>query len=69
MVKEEVATEAWVWDALINSGTKGLPAGCGPCIGLGTTLIKDEKVEASVLHEPKSLRARLELLARALRAY
>ena len=29
------------WDALINAGAKPLPAGCGPCIGLGTGLLKE----------------------------
>ncbi|KAJ6570223.1 hypothetical protein DFH09DRAFT_1033385 [Mycena vulgaris] len=29
------------WDALILSGAKVLPAGCGPCIGLGTGLLEE----------------------------
>ncbi|KAK2460933.1 hypothetical protein APHAL10511_007403 [Amanita phalloides] len=29
------------WDVLINAGAKPLPAGCGPCIGLGTGLLKE----------------------------
>jgi homoaconitate hydratase len=29
------------WDTLINSGAKVLPAGCGPCIGLGTGLLEE----------------------------
>ncbi|KAJ6468462.1 hypothetical protein C8R45DRAFT_876221 [Mycena sanguinolenta] len=29
------------WDALIQSGAKVLPAGCGPCIGLGTGLLEE----------------------------
>ncbi|KAJ7454813.1 hypothetical protein FB451DRAFT_1408226 [Mycena latifolia] len=29
------------WDALIRSGAKVLPAGCGPCIGLGTGLLEE----------------------------
>ncbi|KAF8633095.1 hypothetical protein AX15_001512 [Amanita polypyramis BW_CC] len=29
------------WDILINAGAKPLPAGCGPCIGLGTGLLKE----------------------------
>lgn len=29
------------WDALVNAGAKPLPAGCGPCIGLGTGLLKE----------------------------
>ncbi len=29
------------WDALITSGAKVLPAGCGPCIGLGIGLLEE----------------------------
>ncbi|KAG6331135.1 hypothetical protein ID866_7956, partial [Astraeus odoratus] len=29
------------WDALIAAGAKVLPAGCGPCIGLGTGLLQE----------------------------
>ncbi|KAL4066839.1 hypothetical protein J3A83DRAFT_232528 [Scleroderma citrinum] len=29
------------WDALITAGAKVLPAGCGPCIGLGTGLLQE----------------------------
>ncbi|RDB28687.1 Homoaconitase, mitochondrial [Hypsizygus marmoreus] len=29
------------WDALIVSGAKPLPAGCGPCIGLGVGLLEE----------------------------
>jgi homoaconitate hydratase len=29
------------WDALIQAGAKPLPAGCGPCIGLGTGLLEE----------------------------
>ncbi|KLO17231.1 homoaconitase [Schizopora paradoxa] len=29
------------WDALITAGAKVLPAGCGPCIGLGTGLLEE----------------------------
>ena len=29
------------WDVLVNAGAKPLPAGCGPCIGLGTGLLKE----------------------------
>ncbi|KAJ7086061.1 homoaconitase [Mycena belliarum] len=29
------------WDALIRAGAKALPAGCGPCIGLGTGLLEE----------------------------
>lgn len=29
------------WDALVTAGAKVLPAGCGPCIGLGTGLLEE----------------------------
>ncbi|KAG5643575.1 mitochondrial Homoaconitase [Asterophora parasitica] len=29
------------WDALIQAGAKVLPAGCGPCIGLGVGLLEE----------------------------
>ena len=29
------------WDILISAGAKVLPAGCGPCIGLGTGLLEE----------------------------
>lgn len=29
------------WDTLVASGAKVLPAGCGPCIGLGTGLLQE----------------------------
>ena len=46
-LEEEAATKAGDWDALINAGAKALPAGCGPCIGLGTGLLKDGEVGIS----------------------
>ncbi|KAI0784501.1 hypothetical protein C8Q75DRAFT_883506 [Abortiporus biennis] len=35
------------WEALIAAGAKPLPAGCGPCIGLGTGLLEDGQVGIS----------------------
>ena len=29
------------WDALVAAGARALPAGCGPCIGLGTGLLEE----------------------------
>ncbi|KAG0634486.1 hypothetical protein HOY80DRAFT_912216 [Tuber brumale] len=46
-LEQEAATKAGDWDALINAGAKALPAGCGPCIGLGTGLLKDGEVGIS----------------------
>jgi homoaconitate hydratase len=35
------AERAGDWDALVASGARVLPAGCGPCIGLGTGLLEE----------------------------
>ena len=35
------AEELGHWDALISAGAKVLPAGCGPCIGLGVGLLEE----------------------------
>lgn len=46
-LEQEVATKAGDWDALVNAGARPLPAGCGPCIGLGTGLLKGGEVGIS----------------------
>lgn len=35
------------WQALLDAGATPLPAGCGPCIGLGVGLLKDNEVGIS----------------------
>ncbi|CAI2175695.1 330_t:CDS:2 [Funneliformis geosporum] len=35
------------WRTLIDAGAKVLPAGCGPCVGLGVGLLKDGEVGIS----------------------
>lgn len=35
------------WQDIIDAGAKPLPAGCGPCIGLGTGLLKEGEVGIS----------------------
>lgn len=35
------------WETLIAAGAKPLPAGCGPCIGLGTGLLEEGEVGIS----------------------
>lgn len=46
-VVQKEAEEAGDWAALIAAGAKVLPAGCGPCIGLGVGLLEDGEVGIS----------------------
>ncbi|KAK7204478.1 mitochondrial Homoaconitase [Myxozyma melibiosi] len=41
------AEDEGAWQALIDAGARPLPAGCGPCIGLGTGLLEDGEVGIS----------------------
>ncbi|KAF7725984.1 mitochondrial Homoaconitase [Apophysomyces ossiformis] len=45
-VQKEVE-ESGDWNVLLEAGAKVLPAGCGPCVGLGTGLLKDGEVGIS----------------------
>lgn len=45
--EQEAAEEAGDWQALLDAGAKPLPAGCGPCIGLGTGLLEPGEVGIS----------------------
>ncbi|KAJ3017346.1 mitochondrial Homoaconitase, partial [Thoreauomyces humboldtii] len=45
-VQREVE-ESGDWGILVNAGAKVLPAGCGPCIGLGAGLLRDGEVGIS----------------------
>ena len=40
-VVQREAEERGDWDILISAGAKVLPAGCGPCIGLGVGLLEE----------------------------
>jgi homoaconitate hydratase len=44
---QEEAEAAGDWQALINAGARTLPAGCGPCIGLGVGLLDKGEVGIS----------------------
>lgn len=46
LVREE-AEASGDWDIFVKSGAKILPSGCGPCIGLGTGLLRDGEVGIS----------------------
>ncbi|KAH7342327.1 hypothetical protein BKA65DRAFT_457168 [Rhexocercosporidium sp. MPI-PUGE-AT-0058] len=45
--EQEAAQDAGDWQALLDAGAKALPAGCGPCIGLGTGLLEPGEVGIS----------------------
>ena len=45
--EQQAAEEAGDWQALIEAGAEALPAGCGPCIGLGTGLLEPGEVGIS----------------------
>lgn len=44
---QQDAEAAGHWKSLLDAGAKPLPAGCGPCIGLGTGLLKKGEVGIS----------------------
>ncbi|ORY34228.1 mitochondrial putative Homoaconitase [Naematelia encephala] len=44
---QEDAEQAGDWQVLVDAGAKTLPAGCGPCIGLGVGLLEKGEVGIS----------------------
>lgn len=44
---QKEAEDIGAWQDIIDAGAKPLPAGCGPCIGLGTGLLEDGEVGIS----------------------
>ena len=45
--EQQIAEDAGDWQALLDAGATPLPAGCGPCIGLGTGLLEPGEVGIS----------------------
>jgi len=45
--EQEAAEAAGDWQALLDAGAQPLPAGCGPCIGLGKGLLEPGEVGIS----------------------
>ncbi|CAG8260099.1 unnamed protein product [Penicillium salamii] len=45
--EQRAAEEAGDWQVLLDAGATTLPAGCGPCIGLGTGLLEPGEVGIS----------------------
>ncbi len=44
---QKASEKSGAWQTLIDAGAKVLPPGCGPCIGLGTGLLRDGEVGIS----------------------
>ncbi|KAK7187091.1 mitochondrial Homoaconitase [Paraphaeosphaeria sporulosa] len=45
--EQKASEELGDWQALLDAGAQALPAGCGPCIGLGTGLLEPGEVGIS----------------------
>lgn len=45
--EQQMAEETGDWQVLLDAGAEALPAGCGPCIGLGTGLLEPGEVGIS----------------------
>jgi homoaconitate hydratase len=45
--EQQAAEEQGDWQVLLDAGAQALPAGCGPCIGLGTGLLEPGEVGIS----------------------
>lgn len=45
--EQQAAEDAGDWQAMLDAGAKPLPAGCGPCIGLGTGLLEAGEIGIS----------------------
>ncbi|EED12510.1 homoaconitase LysF [Talaromyces stipitatus ATCC 10500] len=45
--EQQAAEDAGDWQVLLDAGAEALPAGCGPCIGLGTGLLEPGEVGIS----------------------
>ncbi len=54
---QEEAEKRGIWQTLTNAGAQPLPAGCGPCIGLGVGLL--EKGEVGISATNRNFKGRM----------
>ena len=57
MPEQLAAEEAGDWQVMLDAGAIPLPAGCGPCIGLGTGLLEPGEIGISASNRESNFRS------------